>query len=316
MSSPPSPGPPLPSLNIVTGAFGYTGKYIARRLLGLGQRVRTLTGHPGHGDPSSGLIEVFPYNFDHPAALAKSLRGATTLYNTYWIRFVRGAVTFDRAVANTQTLIQAAREAGVGKIVHVSITNPSVDSPLPYFRGKAAVEELLMASGIPYAILRPTVVFGVEDVLLNNIAWCLRRFPIFPVAGRGDHRVQPVFVDDLAALAVQAAQGVSNTLADVAGPEVYTFDELVRLIARAVGSRSRVVHLPAGLVAPSARLVGLLVRDVVLTRDELAGLRASLLVSRQPSAGQTALTSFKGWLEQHGSLLGVRYTSELRRHYR
>ncbi|HLF03698.1 MAG TPA: NAD-dependent epimerase/dehydratase family protein, partial [Dehalococcoidia bacterium] len=242
------------SLNVVTGAFGYTGKYIARRLLAQGQSVRTLTGHPRLNDPLGSQVEVHPFNFDNPSALAESLRGATTLYNTYWIRFARGDMTFDRAVANTRTLIQAAATAGVRKVVHISITNPSKDSPLPYFRGKATVEQCLMASGLSYAIIRPTVVFGIEDILLNNIAWLLRRFPIFPVAGRGDYRVQPVFVEDLAELAVKAAQGSGNVVMDAAGPEVYTFDEQVRLIAQAVGSRARVVHLPPGLVLSMSRL--------------------------------------------------------------
>jgi NADH dehydrogenase len=312
-----------PPLNVVTGAFGYTGKYITRRLLALGQSVRTLTGHPdpspsappgrGRGNPFGSQVEVRPFNFDNPSALTESLRGATTLYNTYWIRFARGDITFDRAVANSRTLIQAAATAGVRKIVQISITNPSKDSPLPYFRGKAAVEQCLMASGLPYAIIRPTVVFGMEDILLNNIAWLLRRFPIFPVAGEGDYRVQPVFVEDLAELAVDAAQGAGNAVLDAAGPEVYTFDEQVRLIAQAVGSRARVVHLPPGLVLPLSRLMGLLMRDVVLTSDELAGLMADLLVSTGPPTGHT---SFRGWLEQNRGQIGAAYTSELRRHYR
>jgi NADH dehydrogenase len=94
---------------------------------------------------------------------------------------------------------------------------------------------------------------------------------------------------------------------------VYAFEQMVRLLAQAVGGKARVARLPPGLVLASSRLMGLLVRDVVLTRDELAGLMAGLLVSQQPPRGET---SFQHWLERQGSRLGLRYTSELRRHFR
>ena len=104
---------------------------------------------------------------------------------------------FDLAVENTRMLFEAAKRAGVGRIVHFSVTNVSSGSALPYFRGKAQVEDMLVGLGIPYAIIRPTLVFGVGDLLLNNMAWALRRFPVFPVYGNGDYPVQPVYVEDL-----------------------------------------------------------------------------------------------------------------------
>lgn len=181
-----------PELNVVTGAFGYTGKHIARHLLDIGKQVRTITGHPDRDNPFGGRVPAFPFNFDNPAALVKNLRGATTLYNTYWVRFNRGRVSFDTAVENTRKLISACVDAGVQRIVHVSITNASADSPLPYFRGKGLLETEIIQSGLSYAIIRPTVIFGPEDVLINNIAWLLRRFPVFAVPGAGDCRLQPV----------------------------------------------------------------------------------------------------------------------------
>ena len=168
-------------LNVVTGAFGYTGKYIARRLLADGIRVKTLTGHPEHPNPFGGEVVAAPFNFDDPPALIEQLSGASILYNTYWVRFSRGEVTFDRAVENTRTLIQAAKDAGVGRIVHISITNPSLNSSLPYFRGKAQVEEAIIDSGISYAIIRPTVIFGIEDILINNIAWLQHSLAAAPI---------------------------------------------------------------------------------------------------------------------------------------
>jgi len=300
-------------LNVVTGAFGFTGKYITRRLLAMGKTVRTITGHPERQSPFGDQVQAFPYNFDRPDELADSLRGATTLYNTYWIRFPYGKMTFDQAVENTRTLIRAAEAAGVHKLVHISITNASEDSPLPYFKGKAILEQAIMQSRLSYALIRPTVIFGAEDILINNIAWSLRKFPLFPVAGSGDYRIQPVYVEDVAERAVQAAQKGDNVAIDAVGPEIYTYGDLVWLIAEKVQSKAKIVHVGPALALLLARLMGYLVKDVVLTRDEVEGLMQGLLASAGPPTGQTGL---RRWLEEHRDSVGTRYASELARHYR
>lgn len=299
--------------HVVTGAFSYTGKYIARLLLAEGDSVRTLTGHPRPDHPLASRVEAFPLNFGDPDALAEAMRGADTLFNTYWIRFARGSLTFDAAVANSRRLIEAAAQAGVRRLVHVSITNASSASPLPYFRGKGLVEEAIAASGLSYAILRPTLVFGVEDILLNNIAWSLRKFPVMPIPGDGAYEVQPIYVDDLAALAVEAARGEDSAVMDAVGPERYTYEGLVRLVAEAIGRRARVVKLPAPVVYGMAVGLGALVRDTMLTRDEVKGLTAGLLVSGEPPLG---MTSLREWLGKNADSLGRTYASEVARHYR
>lgn len=309
---------PANGFDVVTGAFGYTGRYIARQLLAAGRRpVRTLTGRPAAAiaaaDPFGGRVAALPFNFDRPELLAESLRGADTLYNTYWVRFDAGDITFDRAVANSRILFQAAAAAGVRRLVHISITNPDAHSPLPYFRGKGLVEQALPDSGLSYAIIRPALVFGEGDILLNNIAWLLRRFPVFAVAGDGQYQAQPVYVADLAALAVAAGPGTDNAVMDAVGPETYTFDELVRLIAAAIGRPARIVHLPPLWVLLLARLLGLLLRDVALTKEEIAGLAANLLTSSNPPQCPTRLSA---WLSENGNKLGRAYASELGRHYR
>lgn len=302
-----------PGLNVVTGAFGYTGKYITRRLLSMGKQVKTLTGHPDRHNPFGDQVSVAPFNFEDPAELTRSLEGVTTLYNTYWVRFSHGRVSFDQAVENTKTLIRAAEEAGVRRLVHVSITNPSADSPLPYFRGKGLLEQAIAQSGLSYAIIRPTVIFGTEDILINNIAWLLRRFPVFVVPGSGDYRLQPIFVEDMAQLVVNAGQGGDNATIDAVGPDIYTFNELVRLIAEKVRSKAKIIHLSPGLALFFSRLVGYGVRDVVLTRDEVGGLMADLLISEKTPTGETRLSD---WLDEHADSLGTQYASELSRHYR
>jgi NADH dehydrogenase len=258
-------------------------------------------------------VQAFPFHFDDPQSLQAVLQEASVLYNTYWVRFSHGSTSFDRAVANTQALIRAAARAGVRRFVHISIANPSENSPFAYFRGKATVERELIESGLSYAIIRPTVLFGKEDILVNNIAWLLRRLPVFAVFGRGDYRIQPVSVADVAALAVQMGQQSENVVVDAVGPETYTFEELVRLLACHVAGGARIVHAPAWLALAAGRLIGWLLRDVVITPDEVAGLMANLLVSDAPP---TCPTRFSEWLKEHRTALGLRYHSELRRHYR
>jgi NADH dehydrogenase len=296
----------------VTGAFSYTGKYIAGRLLGQGYRVVTLTGHPQRPDPFAGRVAVQPLDFDDADQLRASLQGVTTFINTYWVRFTKGATSFERAVANTGALLQAARQAGVQRFVHISITNPSLDSTLPYFNGKARVEAMIRDSGLSWAILRPTVVFGREDILINNIAYLVRRFPVFAVPGDGSYQLQPIFADDLAELAVTAAAGNENEVIDAAGPETMTFSELVRTIAAVLGRRVRIVHSPPLLALVAAKLMGLFLGDVMLTRDEVRGLMANLLISPDEPRGRTRLSD---WLRDNAATIGTTYASELKRHY-
>lgn len=301
------------NLHVITGAFGYSGSHIAQRLLDTGARVRTLTGHPDRPHPLQRHIEAHRLAFDDPTALTESLRGARVLYNTYWVRFAHGDATHERAVAQLETLIRCAAEAGVERVVHTSITNPSADSHLPYFRGKAQVEAALVASGLSHAILRPAVFFGGRDVLINNIAYLLRRLPVFGMPGKGDYGVQPIHVEDMARLAVTQGQSTDNVVLDAVGPETYSYRDLVRTVARAIGKRRLILRMPNWLVLAAAKVVGWIVGDNLLTRDEVDGLRANLLVSPDPPTGTTR---FSDWLAQHKDELGVRYANEIKRHYK
>lgn len=299
-------------LDAVTGAFSYSGRAIAQQLRGAGRRVRTLTGHParGAGQPE---IEVHGLDFDDPAGLTRSLEGVETLYNTYWVRFAYGRIDHALAVENSRTLFTAARRAGVRKIVHISILHPSASSPYPYFRGKAMVERALIDAGIPYAILRPSVLFDEQGVLLNNIAWLLRRLPVFAVGGGGRYRIRPIHVTDLADLALEASAWTQDRIVDAVGPERPTFVELAGQIRDAVGSRARIIRAPGPVLLLLSRALGAALHDVLLTPDEYRSMAAGLADSDAPSTGSVALSS---WLADHGSRLGTRYANELDLHFR
>jgi uncharacterized protein YbjT (DUF2867 family) len=296
----------------VTGSYSYSGKYITRRLLAQGHEVITLTGHPNRPDPFNGKVKAFPLDFDE-GGLIRSLAGVETLYNTYWVRFDRSTNTQTHAVENTRKLVNAAAAAGVRRIVHISITNPAADSPLPYFRGKALNEQAVRESGLSYAILRPTVLFGDEDILINNIAWLLRHFPFFAQPGDGSYRLQPIFVDDLAELAVEAGSARENLLWDAVGPDIFSFEEMTRLIGKTIGYPKPVISVPAHLALAASKIISAWVGDVVLTQDEVDGLMAGLLVSSEPARAKTHLAN---WLAANKDSVGSQYASELARHYR
>ena len=303
---------PDTGLDVVTGAFSYSGAAIAKALIARGRAVRTVTGHPERARGHPG-IEARPLDFDDQLGLVESLRGATTLFNTYWVRFARRQIDHDLAVANSRTLFLAAKRAGIQRIVHVSITNPSIESPFPYFRGKALVERALAESELSYAVLRPAILFGGDGVLVNNIAWLLRHLPVFGIGGDGNYRIRGIHVDDLAQLCVDAGRGVDDSVIDAVGPERLTFNELVSCIRDAVGPRSRIVHVPGALVPPVSSALGLALRDVLLTRDEYRAMALGLADTDGPSTGATRLSA---WIAEQSDDLGVRYANELRRHFR
>ena len=295
----------------VTGAFSYSGKYITKRLLERGEEVITLTGHPNRPDPFGGKVKAYPLDFDE-AGMTRSLLGVDVLVNTYWVRFDKGENTQPRAVENTRKLVNAAKAAGVKRIVHISIANPSADSHLPYYWGKAANEKAVMESGLSYAILRPTVLIGKEDILINNIAFLLRRLPIFLIPGDGSYGIQPVYIEDLADLVVEGVYSKDNYVIDAVGPDSYTFKELAQLIGAKIGAKRPMISVPPRLALMTAQFLSLFVGDVILTPEEVDGLMANLLVSKQPARGKTA---FRDWLEANQSTIGTKYASELKRHY-
>jgi len=294
----------------VTGAFGYSGRYITKRLLEAGHDVITLTNSMHRLNPFEDKVPAFPFGFEEPQKLRDRLRGVDVLVNTYWVRFDHRLFTHGQAVANTKILFSAAKEAGVQRIVHVSITNPDSTSDLPYFRGKAELESALVNLGISYCILRPTVLFGREDVLINNIAWSLRHLPAFGVFGYGDYRLQPIYVDDLAQSTTRKVEGGRDEIVEAIGPETFTYRELVVRIRSALGLKRPIISVSPGLGYWGCRLVGLFVGDVVITREEIRGLMEDRLFADAPPLGATKLTD---WIEQHKDTLGLHYTSEMAR---
>jgi NADH dehydrogenase len=297
----------------VTGGFGFTGRAIAAGLLEAGRDVVTLSRQVPQGDPSAGRVTVAPLDFTRPDRLIEALTDVETLYNTYWLRFPRGDMGYERAVEQSAILLGAARQAGVGRIVHVSVVNASPDGPTPYVRAKARLEDIVASCGVPASIVRPTLTFGPRDILINNLAWALRRLPVYGIPGDGRYPIQPVHVDDVARICLDAAHGAPGTTIDAAGPDTLVYRDMVEIVRGAIGSRSVVLAMPTATVLIAARVLGLVVRDVVLTSDEVLELTSGFLASKAPPLGRIG---FAGWVLANAEVIGRRWSSELSRNYR
>ncbi|HEX2838827.1 MAG TPA: NAD(P)H-binding protein [Phycisphaerales bacterium] len=299
-------------LHAVTGALGYTGRSLTEQLLAGGRQVRALTNSPNRPSPFGGSIEVRPLAFHDVGALEALLEGVDVLHNTYWVRFNHRLFNFEEAVHNSQVLFRAAERAGVRRIVHVSILHSREADDLGYYWGKHMVEDALRECGVPHAILRPGVLFGRHDILINNIAWTLRHLPVFGVFGDGAYRLRPFHVDDMARLMIDHAGREGCTEADAVGPETFTFRELAHTLCRILGIRRVVVGMPPSLALTIATCLNPFVGDTVITRQEVQGLMRNLLDSPAPSPVLHPICLTE-WAAQHADQLGRRYHSEVAR---
>jgi uncharacterized protein YbjT (DUF2867 family) len=302
---------PAAPVDAVTGAFSYSGASIAAELQRRGRRVRTLTGHPERASSFQTTIDVRPLPFDDASALRLCLDGVDTLYNTYWVRMPRHGTTFAAARRNTFALFDAARGAGVRRIVHVSITHPDLHSPYPYFREKAIIEKRLAEVGVSHAVVRPAFFFGRDGVLINNVAWLLRHLPVVPVPGGGHYWMRGIHVDDLALLCADLGAGAAHVTVDAVGPERLTFRRLVECVRDHVAPRTPVVSAPSSAVLPLLDAISVVLRDPLLTRDEYRALAAGLADSTAPATGKTRFTE---WVAANAHDLGRRYANDRRRH--
>jgi uncharacterized protein YbjT (DUF2867 family) len=297
------------SMDAVTGGFSYSGSAIAGELQRRGRQVRTLTNHP---QPDARGMEVCPLDLTDGEGLRRSLTGVDTLYNTYWVRFPHGDTTFETAIEGSAALFRAAADAGVRRIVHISITHADVGSPYAYFRGKGRVEEALAESGVSYAVVRPAILFGGDGVLINNIAWLMRRSPVTLMGGDGGYRIRGIHIDDLATLMADLGEQQQDVTLDAVGPESISFADLLRHIRTSVGSRSPILRVPGGVFPAVTWTLGRMLRDTLLTREEYLAMAAGLADSDAPATGQTGLSE---WIIRHRDDLGATYAHEIRRHY-
>lgn len=301
----------------ITGAWSYSGMPIARALLSAGYEVRSLTNRPiPVPDPHQGRVQSVPYGRFSVPDLARALDGIEALHCGYWTRHDRPPVghsgpwtSHAQAVENSGNLVEAARQAGVRRLVWTSIANPGLDWDLSYYRGKAEVERLVRASGIPYAILRPACFFGRgdSDILIQNVAWAARHLPLLPIPSGPPYRIRPIHVDDFASLVVEAVASRESWVRDATGPDRIEFGAFIRLLAGLTGGWGRPVRLPLLVCRALYAIASRLCRETILTPDELRGLSRNRLDSTDPPLGTTSL---RAWLEEHARTAGRRLARE------
>ena len=302
----------------ITGAWSYSGRHVARRLLDRGDTVLSLTNHPAP-DPHlfQGQVKAVPFDFT-PGRLAAHLAEIDVLACAYWTRHNRPPVghrgpwmSHAEATQRSQALIREAKTAGVRRLVWTSIANPGLDADLPYYQGKARVEAAVRSSGLSYGILRPACFFGPGGILLENVAWAVRRLPVFPLpAAAAPFHVRPIHVEDYADLVAEAVHSQETFVRDAAGPDRVEFAALVRHLSAVMGSRTRLVSLPLPvchlLYAAASRVMG----ETILTLDELKGLSRNRLDSREDPAGSISLLAY---VAANAGTLGRRFLREPRR---
>lgn len=301
----------------ITGAWSYSGRRVAARLLQAGHTVVSLTNRKiPDPDPHDGRVRAEPYDFS-PGALERALEGVDVLACAYWTRHDRAPLgnrgpwlSHAEAVSRSARIIESARAAGVSRLVWTSIANPGLDPDLSYYAGKAEVERLVQESGLPHAILRPACFFGPAAILIENVAWAARRMPVVPIPAGPEYRIRPIHVGDYAELIADAVASGDTYTRDACGPDRVEFGELIRTIARLCGGRARPVRLPLRACAPLYAAASRVIRETILTTDELIGLSRNRLDSLEPPAGPTSLLA---WLEEHASEVGVRFAREPRR---
>lgn len=302
----------------VTGAFGYSGKAITELLLARGDQVRTLTNSPKREHSFGSKVEVHPLAFEDDTALERSLAGCEILVNTYWVRFNHRLFTFEQAVRNTQRLFAAAKRAGVRRIVHTSILKPDDGRGLAYYDGKMQLERDLEGTGLPHAIVRPGVLFGRGDILVNNIAWVFRHMPVFGIFGDGRYELAPLHVEDFARIVVRAIDadaglaihGDGGRVIDCHGPQRFMYRDLVKQVGEIIGIRRPMMRVSPGVGYAVSKVLNPFVKDVIITREEIDGLMRGLLWSAKPSLGTIQLTK---WAREHAANLGTKYASEVQR---
>lgn len=271
--------------------------------------IRTLTNSAGRPNPFRDWVEVHPFHFDDGQARPGPGGGQRPLQH------LLGAVQpqpvpFRQGRGEQQNPLFLRGRGGSGTDRPYQHHQQLARFPLEYFRGKARLKEELRSADISHAILRPDLLFGKEDILINNIAWVLRHFPVFAVFGDGSYRLQPIFVDDLARLAVEQGGKTENTAIKAIGPGTYTFRGLVQEIGREIGKRRPVFHVPPRLGYWLGSLLGRMKGDVLLTREKMRGVMAELLYVDAPPAGQTRLSD---WMRRKREWLGKEYRRELKR---
>jgi uncharacterized protein YbjT (DUF2867 family) len=279
-------------LILVTGGSGFVGGHVVHELRGRDLPVRCLVRDPRTGSRLAALgCELLQGDMTDPASLRRAVEGADAVVHLVAIRQGRERDFQRIMVDGTRDLLTAAKDAGVGRFVHMSALGTSEETKnlVPYYRAKWEMEGLVRASGIPYVIFRPSFVFARDGGILPTFARLARYAPVTPITGSGRQRIQPIWADDVATYFAEAVgrDGVTGHVYELGGPDAVTWDELWARLKRALGVRRPSLHVPMSLMRMNALVAERLPGDIPLTRDLLKMLEHGDNVASNDDAVRT-----------------------------
>jgi len=263
---------------LVTGGTGFVGLKVVHALRAEGRDVRCLVRDPSRADTlRSWECEVVQGDVTDPTSLGRAVAGCDVV--VHLVAIIAGRRSdFDRVMTRgTQDLVAAAKEADVRRFVLMSALGLSEKTRTltPYYAAKWEMESTVQASGLEHVIFRPSFVFGRDGGVLPIFIRQVRWSPVTPVLGSGDNRIQPIWIEDVAAHFAKAVDlpDAANRTFELGGPDRVTWNELYEQIAKVLGKRRLRVNVPLGLVRPGSTVAELLPRPPI-TRDQLKMLEA------------------------------------------
>lgn len=265
-------------LILLTGATGFVGGYVARRLVSQGARLRCLVRQTSiaTGDRLAALgVELALGDVTDPDSLARAVKGVEAVIHLVAVIVERGQATFQRVnYQGTLNLLAACQGAQVRRFLHMSNIGVGPEASFPFMHSKWRAEEEVRRSGLDWTVFRSSIMFGAGDEFVTKLAGMVRKAPLAPIIGSGGTRFQPIWVEDTArclALALEKADTVGRVI-PIGGPEHLTYEEIIDLIIEALGVRKPKVHIPVALMMPVAAIMAALQTRPLITPGQLSQL--------------------------------------------
>jgi NADH dehydrogenase len=262
----------------LTGATGFVGRNILKRLLAEGHSVRALVREPEEaGALKAEKVELMAGDVAEGAGLDQGMQGCDAAIHLVGIIVEKGKNTFERVHhLGTRNVVEAAKRMGLKRMVHMSALGARADGAAKYQTTKWKGEEEVRGSGIRYCILRPSLIFGKGDGFVTQMMNTMRSAPLFrPVPGDGKPKFRPVSIDDVTACFVHAltTEAATNQTVKLGGADELTLNEVLAEIARCAGVRKPAVHIPMPLMFAGATVAQSLLKNPPITVDQLKMLR-------------------------------------------
>lgn len=258
---------------LLTGATGFVGSHILKRLIDQHIKVRCIVRSISNARilDSKG-IDVHKGDVTDMASLNGSCKGVDTVIHLVGIIREGKGITFEKVhYQGTANILEESKKSGVRKFIHMSALGTRVDAVSRYHKTKWQAEEVVKNSGIDYTIFRPSIICGPEDEFVNMFAKMMRRSPVIPVIGSGNHKMQPIYVEDVVSSFLKTVDNdkTIGKIYELGGPDALTFNDILKTIADVIGRNIMLLHIPTGIMRPVAWLMEQTLHSPHVTREQL-----------------------------------------------